>query len=137
MDKIFIDTDVILDFLLNRKPFSIDAAKILSLSEKNVIRVGTTGLVFANTYYILRKISTHKKVVEKLTKLSELIKIIDLPKEAVVWALKSDFRDFEDAIQNFSAINADVKVLITRNIKDFKTSNLAVMSPDMFLSLAT
>ncbi|QEC52353.1 PIN domain-containing protein [Anseongella ginsenosidimutans] len=136
MNKVFIDTDVILDFLLNRKPFSMDAARILSLSEKKVIWVGTTGLVFANAYYILRKLSTHKNVVEKLTKLSDLIKIIDLPKDAVMSALKSDFRDFEDAIQNFSAIHADVKVLITRNSKDFKTSSLAVMSPDMFLSLA-
>nr|WP_262713172.1 PIN domain-containing protein [Anseongella ginsenosidimutans] len=114
----------------------MDAARILSLSEKKVIWVGTTGLVFANAYYILRKLSTHKNVVEKLTKLSDLIKIIDLPKDAVMSALKSDFRDFEDAIQNFSAIHADVKVLITRNSKDFKTSSLAVMSPDMFLSLA-
>lgn len=133
MDKVFIDTDVILDFLLDRRPFSMDAAKILSLAEKKVITAVTTGLVFANAYYVLRKLSTHKKVIDNLSKLSGLIEIINLPKKAVISALRSDFHDFEDAIQNFSAAGEGIKILITRNVKDYKASEMAVMSPDLFL----
>jgi|ERR1700733_275945 len=133
MDRIFVDTDVILDFLLGREPFALDAARILSLSERKMAHSCTTGLVFANAYYILRKISPHRKCVEKLLQLAGIIEILDLAKPAVISALQSDFTDFEDALQHFSAARGRVKVIVTRNVKDFKNSELAVMSPDMYL----
>lgn len=133
MSKIFIDTDVILDFMMAREPFALDAARIFSLSEKKEISICTTGLVFSNTYYILRKLGTHKKVIEKLSQLARLIDIIGLPKAAVVQALGSEFSDFEDALQHYAALAGDVKIIITRNTKDFKHSQLAVLSPDQYL----
>ena len=133
MSKIFIDTDVILDFMMARDPFALDAARIFSLSEKKEISICTTGLVFSNTYYILRKLGTHKKVIEKLSQLARLIDIIGLPKAAVVQALGSEFSDFEGALQHYAALAGDVKIIITRNTKDFKHSQLAVLSPDQYL----
>jgi predicted nucleic acid-binding protein len=133
LSKIFIDTDVILDFMMAREPFALDAARIFSLSEKKEISICTTGLVFSNTYYILRKLGTHKKVIEKLSQLARLIDIIGLPKAAVVQALGSEFSDFEDALQHYAALAGDVKIIITRNTKDFKHSQLAVLSPDQYL----
>ena len=133
MSKIFIDTDVILDFMMAREPFALDAARIFSLSEKKEISICTTGLVFSNTYYILRKLGTHKKVIEKLSQLARLIDIIGLPKAAVVQALGSEFSDFEGALQHYAALAGDVKIIITRNTKDFKHSQLAVLSPDQYL----
>src|ERR1700685_1537147 len=91
LNKAFIDTDVILDFLIAREPFALDAARIFSLSENKEIFICTTGLVFSNAYDVLRKLGTHKKVIEKLTQLARLIEIIVLPKEAVMQALGSDF----------------------------------------------
>lgn len=134
MDKIFLDTDVILDFLLAREPFAKDAAMIISLSERRKIQACTTVLVFANAYYILRKLAPHKKVVEKLLQLSRLIEIIDLTKPAVILALQSDFSDFEDALQCFAAVAGKVKIIVTRNVRDYKYSELAVLSPDMYLT---
>lgn len=133
MSKVFIDTDVILDFMMAREPFALDAARIFSLSEKKEISICTTGLVFSNAYYILRKLGTHKKVIEKLSQLSQLIDIIGLPKAAVVQALGSEFSDFEDALQHYAALAGDVKIIVTRNTKDFKHSQLAVLSPDQYL----
>jgi predicted nucleic acid-binding protein len=133
MDKIFLDTDVILDFLLAREPFAKDAARIISLSERRKIQACTTVLVFANAYYILRKLAPHKKVVEKLLQLSRLIEIIDLTKPAVILALHSDFSDFEDGLQCYAAIAGKVKIVITSNVRDYKHSELAVLSPDMYL----
>jgi predicted nucleic acid-binding protein len=134
MNKVFIDTDVILDFMIAREPFAMDAARIFSLSEKKQITICTTGLVFSNAYYILRKLGSHQKVMEKLSQLAKLIDIIALSKVAVLQALDSKFGDFEDALQHFAAISENVKTIVTRNVKDYKHSELAVLTPDQFLS---
>jgi predicted nucleic acid-binding protein len=133
MDKAFIDTDVILDFLTAREPFALDAARIFSLSEKKKVSICTTGLVFSNAYYVLRKLGSHNKVMEKLTQLASFVDVIGLSKTAVMRALGSDFNDFEDALQHYAALSENVEIIITRNIKDFKFSELAVMSPDQYL----
>lgn len=133
MSKVFIDTDVILDFMIAREPFALDAARIFSLAEKKKISICTTGLVFSNAYYILRKLGTHKKVIEKLSQMAQLIDIIGLPKVAVIHALGSEFNDFEDALQHYAALAEDVKIIVTRNTKDYKHSQLAVLSPDQYL----
>ena len=133
MEKIFIDTDVILDFMIGRHPFAVDAAQILSLSETRKISVCTTALVLSNAYYILRKLGPHKKVMEKLSKLSKWIEIISISKVTVLHALSSEFTDFEDALQHFAALAENARVIVTRNTKDFKRSELAVLTPDQFL----
>jgi predicted nucleic acid-binding protein len=133
MNRAFIDTDVILDFMIAREPFAMDAARIFTLSEKKKISICTTGLVFSNAYYILRKLGPHKKVIEKLTQLSRLVDIVGLSKVAVNRALESEFGDFEDALQHYAALSENVKIIITRNTKDYKHSELAVMSPDQYL----
>lgn len=134
MSKAFIDTDVILDFMIAREPFAMDAARIFSLSEKKQISICTTGLVFSNAYYILRKLGSHQKVMEKLSQLAKLVDIISLSKIAVLQALDSKFGDFEDALQHYAALSENVKTIITRNVKDFRNSELAVLTPDQYLS---
>ena len=119
--------------MIAREPFASDAARIFSLSEKKVISICTTGLVFSNAYYILRKLGTHKKVIEKLSQLAQLIDIIGLSKVAVMQALVSEFSDFEDALQHYAALADRVKIIVTRNTKDFKHSQLSVLSPDQYL----
>lgn len=133
MNKAFIDTDVILDFMIAREPFAMDAARIFSLSKKKEISICTTALVFSNAYYILRKLGTHKKVIEKLTQLSRLVEIISLSKIAVMQALESEFNDFEDALQHYAALSEKVRIIITKNTKDYKYSELAVLTPDQYL----
>lgn len=111
----------------------MDAARIFSLSEKKEVAVYTTGLVFSNAYYILRKLGPHKKVMEKLNQLARLVDIISLSKMAVTQALGSEFGDFEDALQHYAALSAGVGVIVTRNIKDYKHSELAVLTPEQYL----
>jgi len=119
--------------MIAREPFAVDAARIFSLSEQNKINLCTTGLVFSNAYYILRKLAPHKKVIEKLTQLTKFIGIIGLSETAVINALSSDFNDFEDALQHYAALSEKVTIIITRNIKDYKNSELAVLTPDQYL----
>lgn len=136
MNKILIDTDVILDFFFDRKPFSDDATKILMLCEKKVISGFVTPVIISNLYYLLRKTAKHEKVIENLKMLINIIDIATINKETIIEALNSEFKDFEDAIQNFSAqYDKEIKVIVTRNIKDFKVSSMSVMTPETYLRI--
>ena len=136
MDKVLIDTDVIVDFLFDRKPFSEDAAQILSWCENGKIQGFVTSIMLSNIYYLLRKTAKHEKVIENLKMLLNIVDVITTNKDTVLDALHSEFKDFEDALQNFSAQNSnEIKVIITRNSKDYKTSNLAVMEPETYINL--
>ncbi|PPL01751.1 PIN domain-containing protein [Parapedobacter indicus] len=134
MNKVLIDTDVILDFFFDREPFSVDTSKILSLCEKGELRGFVTPIMISNVYYLLRKTAKHEKVIEHLKMLMNILQVSMINKETVLDALNSDFKDFEDALQNFSAQNEkEINVIITRNIKDYKSSKLSVMTPETYL----
>jgi predicted nucleic acid-binding protein len=134
MENVFIDTDVIVDFLTDRKPFSLESAKIFSLIDQKKIKGCVSSLSFSNLYYVLRKFGTHKKVISSLQDLSELVGILKVDSDIVKSALTSDFKDFEDSIQYFAAQEQKkVDCIITRNIKDYKDSSLPVMTPETFL----
>ena len=134
MKRILIDTDVILDFFFDREPFSEFAAKIFSLCESNKIQGFVTPVIYNNVYYLLRQTARHKKVIEKLTQLLSITGVLLMDRNVVHQALTSGFKDFEDALQNFSAINdGTIEVIITRNVKDFKQSEIGVLTPENFL----
>ena len=134
MDKVLIDTDVILDFFFDRKPFSKYATEILNLCEENKLDGFTTPVIISNVYYLLRKTAKHDIIVEKIKQLLTIIDVVIIDRNVVVNALNSKFKDFEDALQNFSAIeNREIKIILTRNIKDFKKSELAVLTPETYL----
>ncbi|WP_346732409.1 PIN domain-containing protein [Elizabethkingia miricola] len=134
MGKILIDTDVILDFFFDRQPFSEEASQILSLCESKKLNGFVTPIVISNIYYILRKTAKHEKVIEGLKSLMDIVDVAVITKNTIVDALNSNFKDFEDALQNFSALDKkDINIIITRNIKDYKTSSLSVMTPETYL----
>ena len=134
MKKVLIDTDVILDFFFDRAPFSDDAAKVLSLCESGEIKGFITSVIISNVYYLLKQYATHEKVIEKLSQLITITEVLTPDKNAILKALNSDFRDFEDAFQNYSAeLHGQIDLIITRNIKDFKNSALGVMTPGNYL----
>lgn len=134
MDFILLGTDVLMDSFFDRKPFSEFSNAVLNLCEENAIKGFTTPLIIANVYYLLRKISRHDIVVEKIKLLLTIIDIIEMDKKTVLFALNSNFSDFEDALQNFSALEyGKIKIILTRNIKDFKKSELVVLSPETYL----
>ena len=134
MENVFIDTDVIVDFLTDRKPFSLESAKIFSLIDQKKIKGCVSSLSFSNLYYVLRKFGTHKKVISSLQDLSDMVDILKVDSDIVKSALTSDFKDFEDSIQYFAAQeHKNVDCIITRNIKDYKDSSLPVMTPETFL----
>jgi len=134
MTDLFIDTDVIIDFLIDRKPFSREAAIIFTLIEQKKLKGFTSSLTFSNLYYVLRKIESHNRVIPKLDSLSKMVGILKVEELTIKNALTSGFSDFEDSVQYFSAANSKkIDLIITRNIKDFKKSEIPVMTPGDFL----
>uniref|UniRef100_UPI004048EF8C type II toxin-antitoxin system VapC family toxin n=1 Tax=Flavobacterium sp. TaxID=239 RepID=UPI004048EF8C len=134
MDKVLIDTDVIMDFFFDRKPFSKHATKLINLCAEKQVQGFTTPVIISNVYYLLRKTAKHDVIIEKIKQLLTIIEIVKMDKNAVMNALDSDFIDFEDALQNFSAIeNGEIKIILTRNLKDFKKSALEILTPETYL----
>ncbi|CAM3342946.1 type II toxin-antitoxin system VapC family toxin [Aequorivita lipolytica] len=135
MDSVLLDSDVLLDFLFDRKPFSSEAFQVLSLCENQKLKAYITPVIISNLYYILRKQATHKMVIEKLKQLLTIIDVLSMDKQTVLSAIHSEFKDFEDALQNFAAQSSEeIKIILTRNGKDFKKSKLAILTPEMFLN---
>ena len=134
MENVLIDTDVILDFFFDREPFAEFATDILNLCEENKIKGFTTPVIICNTYYLLRKTAKHDIVIEKIKQLLTILDVLKIDKEVVLDSLNSNFKDFEDALQNYSAVkNGKISIVLTRNIKDYKKSELAVMTPETYL----
>jgi len=134
MTNVLLDTDVILDFFFDRKPYSEHSSTILSLCELNKIKGYITPVILSNIYYLLRQTASHDKVIEKLSQLLHITEILEIDRNSILLALHSKFKDFEDALQNYSAeINGNISIIITRNLKDYKNSSLSVMSPENFL----
>jgi predicted nucleic acid-binding protein len=134
MENVLIDTDVILDFFFDREPFAEFATEILNLCEENKLKGFTTPVIICNTYYLLRKTAKHNIVIEKIKQLLTLVDVLQIDKEVVLDSLNSDFKDFEDALQNYSAVkNGKISIVLTRNIKDYKKSEIAVMTPETYL----
>jgi predicted nucleic acid-binding protein len=134
MKNILIDTDVILDFFFDRKPFSDHSAKILTLCETKVITGFITPVVYSNLYYLLRQTAQNDKVINKLKSLLSITEVLVMDKEVVFKALNSGFTDFEDALQNFSAVKqGNIEAIVTRNIKDYRSSSIGVLTPEDYL----
>jgi len=134
MDRVLIDTDVILDFFFDREPYSDHAAQIISLCESKQIKGFITPVICCNVYYLLRQTANHKKVIEKLSQLLTIMDVLQMDREVIIQALNSGFNDFEDALQNYSAVKSGfIDVILTRNIKDFSKSDIGILSPESYL----
>ncbi|MCP4666098.1 MAG: PIN domain-containing protein [Deltaproteobacteria bacterium] len=127
MSPIFLDSDIILDVFAKRHPFYEQAARVLTLAETQQIRGCTSSLIFANLYYILRRLKNREIAVSYLRKLQTLVEILAVDAHSIVFSLNSAFPDVEDAIQYFTAKQHHIAYLITRNIKDYKAAEKNVM----------
>jgi predicted nucleic acid-binding protein len=134
-DKLFIDTDIILDIALTREPHFYSSAIISSLIESKSVFGYTSSVIVSNIYYIIRKVDSHKSAIDFISKMRLFINILPVNDEIINLALESQFKDFEDAIQYYCAYNNKIEYLITRNVKDFSKAQMKVHTPDEYLKL--
>jgi predicted nucleic acid-binding protein len=131
MKAVFIDTNVIIDFLANRAPFAVFASKIFNLAGHGKVKIYISAVSYNNIYYILKQTLSHSATIKLLTQLEELAIIAAVDQSVIQNALKKDFKDFEDAIQHYCATNVkEIGLIITRDTNDFKKSELPVMTPE-------
>lgn len=136
MKKLFIDTNIVLDLLIKREPFYHDAAILFSLADKKEIELSLSSLTIANTSYILLKHTDSINAKYILRKFRLLTEILMLDSKIIDLALHDEnFSDFEDALQYFTAVENQQDLIITRNLRDFKTSNLPVMTAKQYNNL--
>ena len=132
--KILLDSDILLDFFFNREPYFTYSKEVLDLCEKKKVEGFITPVIFSNVYYLLRKNFSKETCFTFATGLMNVVDIISIDKSVVLKSLQSDFNDFEDALQNFSAESSGLKILLTRNLKDCQKSSLRIMTPENFLN---
>ncbi len=134
MKKVFLDTDIILDFLSQREPHFAAAAELFSIISAEKVKAHTTTQSFANLSYLLAKALPAEKVTKVLLKTSKLFTVIPVSSAALGKALVSNFKDMEDAMQYYAALEYKISAIITRNKKDYKHSQIQVFDASEFIS---
>lgn len=133
MKQVFLDTNVIIDYLGNRTGFYDDAAIIMSLAINQKIKLYAAAISFATASYILSKNNDNNRIKTLIANFCNICKVVATDEECVNYATISDFEDFEDAMQYKCAEKAKADYIVTRNIKDFKTASIKVGTPEDFL----
>lgn len=134
--KLFVDSDVVIDFLTDREPHANPASELFELNEQGNLKLYLSAVSINNIYYIVRRFLGHKKTLEVIEKLTEMTEIVGTTKKEIIQALKNNFTDYEDSVQYSSALTIKgLDVILTRNIKDYRNSSIAVMTPSNFLKM--
>jgi predicted nucleic acid-binding protein len=131
MKRIFVDTNIIVDLIADRKPFSKFAIDLFNRAEKKKIKLFTSSHSISTTHYLLKKYIDEKNLRSILYDLTDYLTIISIDTEMIQKGLRSKHKDFEDALQINCAYSVEkIDCIVTRNIKDFKDSEITVLTPD-------
>lgn len=133
MAKVFVDTDIILDLLAKREPHYQFSAKLFSQADKGDLKLYVSSLSFSNLNYILSKQFSADQARKKLLTFKTLVTVLSVSEKSVDLALNSDFNDFEDALQYFTALEFKISTLLTRNLKDYKKADISVLTAEQYL----
>ncbi len=134
MKKLFLDSDVLLDLLLDREPFSDDIAEIIENSLSSGVKLCVSPITVTNVNYIIEKFENQRKAEIQRKKLLKIVQVEKVGQSIINKASNSKFKDFEDAVQYYCAKESGHQILITRNTKDYKESNLSILNPTEYLA---
>ncbi len=131
MKKVFIDTNILVDLIADRRPFSKFAIQLFSKAEERKIKIYTSSHSIATTHYLLKKYIDEKELRDVLHNILDYLNIVAIDIDVIKKGLKSKHKDFEDALQIICAYSIDkLDCIVTRNTKDFKSSEILVLTPD-------
>ncbi|MBK8492933.1 MAG: PIN domain-containing protein [Saprospirales bacterium] len=133
MEKVFVDTNIFLDWLGGREPFYAYAKELFKKAERKEITVLLSTMTYITVAYILRKEIGSEKVRKALAGIRTITHVCESGAREIDLALLSDIKDFEDAFHYYTATHNQASVLITRNVKDFKHAGLPVMTAEEYL----
>ncbi|MEX0680822.1 MAG: PIN domain-containing protein [Balneolales bacterium] len=127
MTDLFVDTNILIDILARRKPYHWEALRLFEQAEKKQVRLHTTAISITTAWYMLNKYGDAKIARKAIAGMMNYVHIIPVSHRAVAMALRSDFKDLEDGVQHFAALEAgNIEAIITRNLRDFRHSLIRV-----------
>lgn len=134
MKNVFVDTNILIDLLADRAPFSNSAIEIFHLASKKKVSLFTSTHSIATTHYLLKKYIKEQELREILYSLLDYIDLVSIDLSIIKKSLLSNHKDFEDAVQIFAAHSVrNLDFIVTRNVRDFKKAEIAVLPPDELL----
>ena len=131
--NLFVDSDIILDLLFERELFYEFAEVLITECSKRQIGFNTSTLIIANVHYLMSKKFGKDPAKKRLSVLLNRVNVLSFNQDAIDFAIKGNFADFEDAIQHFIATENNCDIIITRNLKDYKNSTIPVLTAEQFL----
>ncbi|MFZ4476272.1 MAG: type II toxin-antitoxin system VapC family toxin [Saprospiraceae bacterium] len=132
-DTVFVDTNIILDWLGERAPFFKFAKALFLKAEKGEIEILISTMSYISAEYILRKQLGKEKTLQALNKIRSISTVCMSGGKEIDLALVSDMKDFEDSFQYYTALNNSARVIITRNLKDFVNVQIPIMSAEDYI----
>lgn len=133
MQKVFADTDISLDLLTKRLPFYNASSRLFSYADKGQIKIYVSSLTFSNLHYMLSNEISKTETRRLLNNYRILVNVLAVDEKIIDLSLQSLFKDFEDAIQYHTALQHNIPLLLTRNLKDYKNAIIPVMTAEDFL----
>ena len=133
--KLFLDTNILIDYLAKRQPFAEDACRMIMMCCQKKYELCMSSLSFTTIYYVLKKQYGHEHLMALVSDINGLITVSAVDGKIIQQALDSNFTDFEDAVQCYTAVACNANVLVTRNVKDFCHSPLLVRTPNEICDL--
>lgn len=132
--NVFVDTNVLIDYVCQRGEFANAATNLMAYGCLGKVKLLTSALSYITAMYVAHKYG-YQNVKESLLAISGFVEVLDLQSTTVIETLSSDWKDYEDSVQNHTAICANSDCIITRNVKDFKESSLPIYTVEEFLKL--
>lgn len=133
MTRLFLDTNIVVDLLEGREPFCYDAAQLFTMAHDKRVELLVSPMTFSTASFLLRKHGS-EGVRNLLSNLRQLVSVTISDERTVDDSIASQFKDFEDAMQYYTALNAKAEIIITRNGKDFTASKLPVMTATEYIA---
>ena len=131
--RVLLDNDAVLDFLLVRQPFFLEADEIFIRLQNKEFRAYTSAITPINAFYTTRKEKGKDVAFKTVEGLLKLVEVCRTNKSVLQNAFTLNFADYEDAVQCASAMAENLDAIVTRNTKDYKNSSVKVYSPGEFL----
>ena len=134
MERVLVDTNIILDLLAKREEFFKDAQLLFTLGDRKNVKLYISALSVANINYILTKVQGKDTARRILIQFKVLVEVLPFDDKITELALASDFTDFEDAIQYYTALENGLDIIVTRNKKDYKNVDLPILSAGEYIN---
>ena len=133
MTRLFLDTNIVVDLQERREPFCHDAVRLFTMAYNKQVQLLVSPMTYSTASFLLRKHGP-KGVRNLLSNLRQLSRVAAANERTVDDSIASQFKDFEDAMQYYTALKAKANVIITRNGKDFTASKIPVMTAMEYLA---